>query len=82
MKYTLNIYADGALVNTITSDDENHATRELAKIFISKEKRGTKTRLRFIPYSDKVKIWQYFPKETCGTTTSHTYEYIFEGVTL
>ena len=82
MKYILEIYQGGDLVNTIEQDDTTKAEHELAKIFISKEKRGTPTRISFVPYSDTMKVRQTFEPHRCGLTQTCVYKYTFEGVNL
>lgn len=71
MKYTLKIYHNGELVNTMSSESDQNVTREFAKVMVAKIN-GTKTRIVRKPYG-KFKITQWFYDESLGE-----YKYAYE----
>lgn len=80
MSATLTVYQDNKQVNFLEFPTLEKVKTELLKIFIAKEKRGVKTRIKFKPYSDNLTIVQTFPKETNGTQYNYEYCYEFKGV--
>lgn len=94
MTYELKIYQYNATTkqlehtNTITSDDNNKAVKELAKIFVDKHIRGTKTKITST-YNNELKITQTWLGATNFETIepsdykiTHKYEYTFYDCNL
>lgn len=76
-KCTLNIYHNNVLKNTYVWEGDEQVNAKLADLFIDKTVRSRKMRVHAVPYSETLKVTEYFSDDTLG---EYKYAYTFEGV--
>ena len=81
MKMTLEIFCNGELINTITSEEDKAIYKHIAQAHRSKDTQRAKVKTTYTATGIE-KLVCVFPSSDCTNNNVYKYIYRFENVTL